>query len=365
MKLSRMVRFGFAAATIAALVLLPSSSAADHDHAASSSGAQPDSAATLVVSERPRPSVHRYKNLLDIRRIDALPSRTLLQPHIHDYFNVPFYSGSPLFLTKEDPSVVEQALKDYGSVGIVDLARRQAMQIIYGEGRLENKMFPNTRLPIRLFEVDPNVHLLHKNVLGWRARLPPAQSTDHLPHLDGKPILTPPADSLSYMLYATHHRPGSFYHVRPDHEPMLVDPHNADLYTTPVGQERRKLDQVLTHHQVATRKYGRSFASVLWGKPLFLPQRFQDTRKERIPLTDYPRFLPVASRETMVNALERKGRFRLYVNDHRGRNVYKIKVNNLDAGIDEPMDISVKPLTKMERLQEWAMAAAGKFHLPA
>lgn len=307
----------------------------------------------------------RYIRLLNGQRIAALPSRTQQRPDQHFYAETPFYQGAPLFTTKTDPGVVEQALRDYGTAGVVDIRRHDARLIGYEAGHLNQRLFPDTSTVVRLFDLDPNIHILQKKLLGFPILTPQEEDIRHLPFANGRPILIPGSDTLGHMLRASYVDQKKFYLVRPGKPPILVKPRNPSLYSTVVRRERDEVERVLAGYQAARQKYGEGLAAVIWGRAITPNPRLQNRRLQRTSLLDYPRFTADASRENMVNALQIRGRFRIYTDGTRGRMAYKVKLKNPGAGQESPFEVSVEPLSTMERAEESLYASMGRIHLPA
>ena len=76
-----------------------------------------------------RPSTRNYIRLLDANRINELPSTFALNQDRHEDPAQPFYGRTPLYSVQTNPQVVEQALRDHKSVGIVDPVLNQATLI--------------------------------------------------------------------------------------------------------------------------------------------------------------------------------------------------------------------------------------------
>lgn len=362
MQLLRSLCLAFASAIAAALVLSCSCSAASHDAEASSSRwpkSAPPEPPTWSDSK-----VEYFIHLLSPERIALLPSRTRQYTGEILYPDTPFYFGTPLFTTRTDVGTVEQALRDFRAVGIAHLSDYEARLIVYDQGRLTQRLFPDSNSVLRLYGVDPNLHTLRK-MLYHPVRTLPEESILALPFVRGRPILLPDSDSLSHMLRAAHMDQKKFYHVRLGHDTILVDPREASLYATVTGQEKQEVDRVVAGYQAARGKYGEGLASVLWGRPIHPITRFQENRMKPTPSNYYPRYTRETAREQMVEALQVRGRFKIYLSGPRGRTAYKVKVKNPDAPGSAVMEFSVEPLSVTERAAEALQAAMGRIRLPA
>ncbi|KAJ1033881.1 hypothetical protein NDA16_000089 [Ustilago loliicola] len=352
MKLSDILRFGFTATVVLALILLPSCSATGPDSGPSSSAS----------GQEPSPSpppANKYYKLLDVKRI-AAKRGDKQSDHFNRYSDVPFYGKGPIFDTETNPSVVEQALQDYGLVGIVDPIKKVAVRIQYEEGLLKQKLFADQMAPIRLIDLDYKLHRLRKKIQGLQIDFPPEEPARYLPRANNRPILMSNSNSLGQMLYAVRDGSGKFYHVQPGKEPILVDPKTETLYTTPVDGEKQEIQRVLKGYGAAQQKYGTNVASFIWGHPI-PAQTFQSTRMARTSLKEYPRFTLQSRGSAMREALQNRGRFRLYTGNQVA---YKVKVKNPEARGSEALQVYVEPLSKIEQAQERFLAFTGKIHLP-
>ncbi|SOV09236.1 uncharacterized protein UDID_18299 [Ustilago sp. UG-2017a] len=355
MKLSGMFRIGFVAAIVTALILLPSCIALVGYDEASTSTIQPHHRSTLTVAE--------YMNQLDANDIAKLDGSSLLLDN-PTYERIPFYYsgapeqlGTPLYFTNTPFKTVEQALRDYRSVGMVDVSENDAklIKLIKDPSgyRLEQNVFPNPLPPIGLLKLDPNLHRLQKLALFSPGIHSSEEHIEHMPYLNGKPILTQSSTDISHLIAATHTSPDGFYYVQEGMPPILVNPRKEDLYQVSGEQE---VHSTLAEYQTVKKKYGQTIATLVRGKPIIATADPRGQRKSGPRLKNYARFDNQASRDEMVTELQLHGRFRVY-QQIDGRNYkYKVKVSNPGATEGERLKVYVKPLSIRERLQEKIMA---------
>nr|UXY92454.1 effect [Ustilago esculenta] len=365
MKLLRVFHFGLAAA-LGAILLLSHSCSAVGEVEASSSVASPPK------EPKNPPPVNKFYTLLDPQRIASLNSRYTVHPNVDYYPEAPIYEGTHLLKINTPVQEVEQALREFGSVGIVDRENRDARLIKYGQGMVVPELFRDTNRVLWIDSLPKDVHILAKYVR-WNRRpdypvkMPLEQDISHLPYADGVPILQDPHDTLGYMMRASRDRTGKFWHLREGHESVLIDPRagrDGDLARPASVLEGESITRVLTGFGKDRERYNDALASILWGAPTELSGD-REARMRKIPLSEYPRLGRDATRAAMINALQTKGRFRFYDGRRGSGGPFKVKVTNPDAFNSEQMEVSVKPLSAFEKSTESLYAAFGKLRRPA
>ncbi|SAM85573.1 uncharacterized protein UBRO_08139 [Ustilago bromivora] len=368
MKLSGMFRIGFVAAIVTALILLPSCIATVGSSGASTSTSQPD-----LHTPGSSLSLQNYIDHLKANEIIQLRGlNRFAQGKANIYDKVPFTHTkvflddistaapslirAPLYSIDTPLSTVKQALRDYQYVGIVDVSKQDArlIQVVKDptEAYLKQEMFPDTQKLIQLFELDPNLHHLRNLVRSLPVLQPSAEDIKHLPQFQGKPILSQGSENIGHMFRAASTNPQEFYYLQNGKQPILVNPRTDDLFHS--GEQ--EVHRIGAEYQNAKQKYGQTIASIIWGEPIKVSADPHGLRKSHIKLKNYPRFNDQATRDDMVTALQRYGRFRVYKNVGPNQVAYKVKMANPES-IGAPLEVSVKPLTRLERLQE-------RFHLP-
>ncbi|KAJ1023701.1 hypothetical protein NDA18_004684 [Ustilago nuda] len=206
MKLSGMFRIGFVAAIATALILLPSCIAADGSSKASTSTSQPSRRTGPRGFSWSRSRVNKYMDSLNVNNINhpSLPNQEARTFRIDPLF----YSEdpnlrAPLYSIDNPPETAEQALRDHGSVGIVDASNNVATLIQFSHGHLSQGQFPDVQPgPIQLFELDPALYQLRQLALHPDNSMPPLAEIKHLPHFNDKPILSQGSENLGHMLQA-------------------------------------------------------------------------------------------------------------------------------------------------------------------
>ncbi|SPC62772.1 uncharacterized protein UHOD_11806 [Ustilago sp. UG-2017b] len=352
MKLSGMFRIGFVAAIVTALILLPSCIAVEVSDRAGTSTSHPD-----PPIEPPRSvfDIENYIKSLNPKQITDLHPTTLdnlaqLYGHVPIYRQDPISHRIPLYSFGTSVPVVEQALKDYGSVGIVDVSNNKAELIRLDKGFLYSDVFAGDgkSAAIQLFKLDPDLHRL-----SWRVskiKPPHSEEIENLPHFDGKPILQGSED-FRFMLRVANTPPYQFYYLQEQMKPILVYPASKNLFSNPDHDEKQKILRAVNGYPADKQKYGERVASMIWGKLDLLGGDTEGRVKSSIPMKDYPRFKYDAPKTDMVRALQEHGRFRVYTNFGGDKVAYKVKLKN-PGNTGKLMNVSVKPLTLVERLQE-------------
>ncbi|KAJ1036407.1 hypothetical protein NDA13_000287 [Ustilago tritici] len=365
MKLSGMFRIGFVAAIVTALILLPSCIAPVNQGGASTSTTQP--------------SVETYMDHLNVETIIRLPDlERFVQGQSNFYDRVPFiYTDvhdsdtgtwtkikAPLYSTSTRFPEVGQALRDHLYVGIVEVSKNDARLIhLVKEGdkyHLDQTVFTDgPSEAIRLLKLHPDLHQLRTLMHTVRSDNPLPQDIEDLAYANNRPILSEESETVGHMLSAARTNPLGFYYFQSGMPLILVKP----LEDRPFHDSReQEVYSTQDLYLAAKRKYGQKVASLIWGKSIVLNGNSEDRLKPRIPLKDQRRFEADTPREDMVRALQDRGRFRVYKMTDRGDKVaYKVKLTNPGSTF-EPMDVSVKPLTFIERTLE--AIHLPRIHLP-
>ncbi|SOV06886.1 uncharacterized protein UDID_17953 [Ustilago sp. UG-2017a] len=347
-----MFRIGFVAAIVTALILLPSCIAPDTG-GASTSTSNPDHPST----EPPMPAfnIKKYIKSLNAKQITHLHPTTSdnmaqLYGHVPIYRQDPISPKIPLYSFDTSVPVVKQALKDYSSVGIVDVRNNKAELVRLNEGSLSSDGFTGggESAAIQLFKLDPNLHRLPG--LAPKIKPPRSEEIENLPHFDGKPILQG-SENFEFMVRVANTHPHKFYYLQEQMGPILVHHASKNLFSNLDDDVKQKIQRALNEYPVAKQKYGERVASMIWGKLPLLPDNPEGRQKPSIPMKTYPRFKYDAPKIEMVRALQQHGRFRVYTNFGGNKVAYKVKLKN-PGRTRELMDVSVEPLTSIERLQE-------------
>ncbi|SAM86191.1 uncharacterized protein UBRO_20121 [Ustilago bromivora] len=352
MKLSGMFRIGFVAAIVTALILLPSCIAVgDGDRAAGISTSQPDPHSEPTEQPRPAMNTRMY-----IKGLNAKTIADLGKSQAGTYDKVPFYDKTPLYSVDTPLPTIRQALRDYNSVGIVDAPNNKARLIRLQNGALykESKLPIHESRMVKLFEkeLDPDLHHLRNLVRDASTDAHPAEDIEHLPYANGKPILFKGSETLGHMIRAANTEPKSFYYAPIGKDPILVNPHTDKLIDNHIIDEERKLHRVVVGYKAAQKEYGQPVASIIWGKPIIANADSEGPLTSRIRLKNYPRFKHDASKEDMVAALKRNGRFRVYKEIDGKKYGYKVKVINPRVSPGEPFEFSVDRLSTLDRFLE-------------
>ncbi|CCF49461.1 hypothetical protein NDA10_003004 [Ustilago hordei] len=370
MKLSGMFRIGFVAAIVTALILLPSCIAPRDKDKASTSTSQPSSHSESTKLPWPPTHVNEYIDYLNVNNIEGL-SFSPLDQEARTFGNVPFFYlespklRTPLYSIDTATGTVEQALRDHGSVGIVDASNNLAKLIQFSDGRLAQGLFPDVQPePIQLFKLDPALHHLRQLARHPDNNMPPQAEIEYLPHFDNKPILSQGSENLGHMLQAAGTDPRSFYYFQEGMDPILVVPDGNMLIVNPIEDEKRKLRDILKGYQTAKKNYGQTVATIIWGKPIRVSADPHGLRKSSVLLEDYPRFKHDAPKRHMMTALQRNGRFRVYKEIDGKKYGYKVKMKNPEAVNGETLQVEVNPLTSTENVMEKALIRFGKIRLP-
>lgn len=367
-----MLHFNFAVLLIAAISFTTSCIAARNDQEASSSSGSSSSGKPLhsepLYTFPQKPTVDTYFSQLSPDRTRQLSPNAPGNININVPDSVPFYERLPIFDLDTPVYVVEQALKDYPSVFLIDSATNTVQQVTYGQGRIQMKPVEARKAEtVLLFDsLNPNVHILRKAKLGIqiKTQMPGRVEIDYLPHVGSTPILTPRYDSLGHMLAALNSATGGFWHIREDRRPVLVRPRLQALARVADHAEDIQLTSILTRYGAMTQQYGNALASVKYGAPILLDEDNREARNEHTSLTRYPRFGPKATRDQMVKALQERGRLRFYDQHYPNSRPIKLKVRNPNIIPGIAMDIEIEKLSDREIAEEVLMKRLGKLHLP-
>ncbi|SNX87764.1 uncharacterized protein MEPE_06475 [Melanopsichium pennsylvanicum] len=311
----------------------------------------------------------------DVNRIASLPVSLKKNSIKHPNPDVPFYNNrEPLFGIDTNVPIIEQALRDYGSVYILDPTSKTGRQIIYNhEARsLEQQpILENLDQMFDLYKLDRNINILYKHMRykdplpSWPQKMPLTEPIEHLPHVEGVPILQEGSDSLGHMLTATKTGRKVFWHRRQYHPDVLVDVRQSRpelMAKKATDEEKQAIDDVLEAYNKEEERYGQGTASILRGSPIRLSEEDAANRVKFTSLYEYPRFTKYVGRNRMVSALQSHGHYRLYVSGRHGP--YKVKVMNSRDPHGTRMKIQIEPLSSGEKLQESAASKLGLIRLP-
>ncbi|CCF49800.1 conserved uncharacterized protein [Ustilago hordei] len=286
MKLSGMFRIGFVAAIVTALILLPSCITAVGDEASTST--------------RPQYRLKEYQKNLNVETINSLNDLSRFPQGTHDiYEKVPFYHGklfldhsshdeqsqvrAPLYSIDTPIGTVQQAIKDFKFVGIVDVSNNNArlFQLVVDKSgnRIEQIEFPDRQKVVRLFELDPILHHVRNFLL---------RKTSNTYHIS----MESPSSAKTLKISANCSLPPGIpphevYYFENEKLPIVFKPNTDEMFEEVKEQE---LYMARGHYLAAKQKYGQEIASIIWGKPIQLNDNSNDRLKSRIPLRDYPRF---------------------------------------------------------------------------
>ncbi|SPO28658.1 uncharacterized protein UTRI_04536 [Ustilago trichophora] len=335
--------------------------------------------ATNIPTTLPLGSTLRAEEYIGIIRKQVLPNLKLTPDgmRLQIYKSTPFFMGRPIYATTARREIVEQALRDYGSVYIVDPDRNDSRLIFYDHDRgiVLQKIVGSTQRVIGIYNLDRNLHILRKYQRKLMVVFEEEKDVSAVPHIYGKPILSQGsgplsqgAHSLGHMIRASKGNDKTFYYMQSGRRAILVDAHKETLYEDVTRKEQEEIEKVLNGYQTARTKYGTTLASIIWGQPIRLNPRYRESRIKDIPLAKYPRFFSedsVLERDQMIKALQEHGRLHLYLQDTQGRNyAYKVKVKNPDAPRHEPMKLSIGPLGWKDKAAEKVQAWRGRISIP-
>ena len=267
--------------------------------------------------------------------------------------NVPFYeSRIPLFSVREDRQTVAQALRDYGSVGIVDLQHGETSWIEFDHhhGTLRQQPFEKLGEVLTTFGLNSKIHRVVNAV--WGLVTPPAtRSIDGLPHFQGIPIMIPNQHDDSSLYTASVQDSRAFWYPRARGKYMLINPQRRPIYQElGANDDRTKgINSIVDEFEKWRQTYGRGLAELKWGRPLHLDQELVRAHPEKPNIVTYPRLGSYqASRQDMIDALKVHGRFRLYLTSPGQPNgQFRVKlVREGTSRQGRPLDVSVTRLSK-------------------
>ncbi|CDW98969.1 hypothetical protein [Sporisorium scitamineum] len=199
-----------------------------------------------------------------------------------------------------------------------------------------------------------------------------SDEVDGLPHALGIPILTRGHDSYENMLAASRQEPRSFW-LQHERRYLLIHPYQEVLFEEAVSHATDEINQALKGFRDYKDRYGRGYAGLRWGRPLNLET--WPTSIKRPNIEKYERFgSGSASRQEMIQALKKHGRFRLYITSpaqSQSRDVpfkaYKAILQHSVSSGHGPSttEVVIHPLTRKERFYEWLAKTAKRIKLPA
>ncbi|CDU25281.1 uncharacterized protein SPSC_05115 [Sporisorium scitamineum] len=309
-----------------------------------------------------RPPIQRYIGYLDFNRIRGLEKTENIVFEGGRGFRknaqTPFYEGVPMFSSLVGPHIIEQVLKDYGSVWIVDRENKEAILIRVGENGLQ-QIPPGPELLqriLKLYTIRGNVYWVKKALQGQVETPLQEEPVDHFPHAFGKPIFLSGRYTLNNMYAAARREPNSFWLQHHYLGWQLVTPSTNDIAEEATAQQIEEIRKALILYNREKDQFGNAYASLKRGRPLDLEQMY---RSHRGPpdIIKYPRFDSAsATRQQMVDALERYGRFRLYVKSPgQSVEVFKVMLQRRVPSVnDSPVRIAIEALdSKRIRQEEW------------
>lgn len=317
---------------------------------------------------RRMPMAYEYINYLNFERVSRLLSTFARDQDAHVDPHLPFYGRIPLFSVGTPPPVVEQALRDYGTVGIVDSLRGEAMQIYRDEGHLSQQTFPDLHKVLTVFRLPGKVHEVRKAIFGQSFRPIAMDTIDEVPHARGLPILLPNHDSVAHMIAASNQDRRAFLLPQPRNTFMAINPRTDDLASFPSAENTAEIIRVRNGYHSDTQIYGRALASLKWGRPLDRIPELTHFRSTPPSLAEYPRFKSsTATRDQIITALHDHGRFRLYLDQPGQPNMaYRVKLTLVRPPGGSPRrELRIEALTRGERLAEKAMSLMKKVRLPS
>lgn len=372
MRLLRVLQFGLIL-FLATLVVSPHSCVA----VGGSNDAGPSSRASgdRQVWNPPRHplTIEDYYQHLDSRRIASLTGTFTQQPYINPYAATPIFERAPLFDTNTPPQIVEQALRDHGSVFMLDLERDNVRKVVYDpvQQYITMDWAPHARHLLQRYQLNSNVHEVRNWVAANQIRPSPEYAPPILggvPHDASRiPILALGTDTFDHMKAAARAGSGKFWYIQQGRSPVLVNPHTDNLFENYHAQDSTTVKGALRNYNTAKTSFGETLAGIIQGRPIYPIQDRESVlgRRKGPSITQYPRFRMDASRTEMVNALQRYGRFRVYSVDSNGhRSGFKVKLRNPEAQATESFVVSIKPLTAAEQKVEDSLAAMRRIHYP-
>ncbi|SJX64000.1 uncharacterized protein SRS1_11240 [Sporisorium reilianum f. sp. reilianum] len=280
-------------------------------------------------------------------RIDRLQARSSSY-----YHQLPLHQNVPIINIQSGGQLVEQALKDYGTVVLVDSINRKVKRIDFQTGQFIQHDVQNPNKVLLLSSLDPNVHTLRRHLQHvpedphYPITMPSPVNTDHLPHLEGVPVLPEGHDTLGHMLYASVNGEESFWLVKHVRMPVEVRPNIEDYVAEAGSQAGDRIRSLLTNYAAARNKYSSAaMAGLLHGKKISVDPNLRDQRVDSMRQNSYLELTQGASRSNMINALQQYGQFHYYDMYRTSTGPFKVKLDNyrVDAP-DAHMSISVREL---------------------
>ncbi|SPO28655.1 uncharacterized protein UTRI_04533 [Ustilago trichophora] len=391
MMLLRLIRSSVIAAALALLLTSLSFTAAMYPGEASSS-AGPSAGPSRSEIVPSGPDVDTFIDRLNTGEIAALRPNIYTPSSLHLLPDVPYYGDSPVFTTTAHPQIVQRALRDHKQVIIVDPQEGKARQVSYFHDggdflqRTRVRSREEVKRLIFMSGLDTNLHVLIKHFQRvpwderWPRRLPAQQPVEFLPHFNGIPIIESGTDNLGHMLRASKTGPQKFWLRQPGGD-LLIDPHvqpqiHLNSYVEPrirfsSESEKGQIERVVRGFDAAKRRYGESTASIMWGQPIRLSSRYQNERIKDQPLHKYKRFAiqdgqlsMQEQRDEFKRSLQSHGRYRLYDTIDPRNGPYKVKLKDLGAPPDTPVEVEVTRLSPAEKMLEKTAARIHGFSLP-
>ncbi|CBQ68364.1 conserved hypothetical protein [Sporisorium reilianum SRZ2] len=330
MLLLRSLHCALAALCIAALVFMLECNATYKiipvwsDDGASSSSSHPASG-----SRNAPGSVYRLDSF--ISRIDLSKGGQRNIALLNSFYRYPFDGDMPIIDIQAGTQAVEEALKQFGNVVLVDSVNQRAKRVEAQQGRIQTHDYAQTANALWLSSIDPEVHTfrhLTRNQANPNhpTRMPDPINTDHLPHIDGEPILTSGGRC------------------------------NGRTHGLRIQQS---LSEFLSL-QTRVKYRSSAMASLLYGKPI--PQDESWPNGQYVDLIQDPTRSP--SRAEMIEALRTHGGFRFHDDHPSSSGSFEVRLRSNPAGAGTHMDISIEPirvepaansLSVMDRLREFRL----------
>lgn len=234
----RLLNFSVATFALAALFL--------PRHCVASGEAGPSRWAPSAPPERPHSQfarASRYKDKISPDRISELSSRFNPFPEIHPDADVPFYKNLPLYSVNAPPATVEQALRDYKTVGII--GEHDTVLLEYRVGRVDQGPMKEAAQARQVFNADERLHKVSKASIDVGTNIRRYERVDNLPHVDSIPILRPgtssrrATDTPEQMLGAAKIAPKQFWLENSDGSHALVSPDGYNLQVRPPNADEQ------------------------------------------------------------------------------------------------------------------------------
>ncbi|SPO28656.1 uncharacterized protein UTRI_04534 [Ustilago trichophora] len=364
MKLYRLLSSGLVLAILSTFILpLSSVAAGGSNRAGASSSTTPGGAVT---------SADKFFERLVSDHFQQMGQMTRGNPNFHPYPTVPFLNGMPVFAPTADVEVAGQALRDYGSILVVDPNKDEGFKVhiagqYLGKGAIEELDLEKAQLLLNLPE---GAHILQKHFARERITstypipLPRAEKVNHLPHFNGMPIIIAgsESDTLGHMRTAANTGPFGFYYAKRGHKTVLVLPRdNENLGYISSKQTLAEIEATMPKFQKVKNSFGVELASILYGPSIPVDSRMQKPRERwRGP----PRFTPGGNYEAMTKSLQEYGQFHFDVPNRRDTHSFVVKVLNFNDPDETPMEIEMSPLRATEEMGKSLLSEAARAHPP-